>query len=139
MDSHGFRSKTLKCATDNATNMIHCKGNITVQDFIPRKFSFSLGFKCNLIGTNVSLKGLVYNISVHRQTNKTNCVSLSLGLTDKCYPCFYSIHSAMSNLLGDPGPMTKLLNLGTKCTHLSKHVHSMIGQSQLKARSPGRE
>ena len=35
-------SRTLNCATDNT---LHCTGNITVQDFKPRNFSFSFGFQ----------------------------------------------------------------------------------------------
>ena len=68
-------SRLLVCENDNTTNTYHCTGNIAVQDFIPRHFSFSFGFKCCL---SCSLRGLVYKLRIYGQTNETNCVPLSL-------------------------------------------------------------
>ena len=55
---------------------IHCRGNISVQDFKPRNFSFSFGFCCDRNTSDSSLKGLTYKISIHEQSNETNCVYL---------------------------------------------------------------
>ena len=75
-------SRSLRCEMDNV-DMLHCTGNITVQDFIPRNFSFSFGFYCSQIGPTSSLKGLIYKISITNQTNETKCFELSHW--DICY------------------------------------------------------
>ena len=49
-------------------NTLHCAGNITVQDFIRRKFSISFGFHCHGVTSTSRLKGLTYNISIYPQT-----------------------------------------------------------------------
>ena len=54
LDRHASRS--LKCLNDNSTS-IHCTGDITVQDFKPRHFSFSFGFKCGCRCRSCSLRG----------------------------------------------------------------------------------
>ena len=75
-------SRSLRCEMDNMA-VLHCTGNITVQDFIPRNFSFSFGFYCSQIGPTSSLKGLIYNISITDQTNEAKCFELSHW--DICY------------------------------------------------------
>ena len=70
------RSGSLRCEIDNVV-MLHCTGNITVQDFIARNFSFSFGFNCSQINPFNSLKGLIYNFSITELTNETNCFELS--------------------------------------------------------------
>ena len=82
LDRH--ESKPLKCETDNNTG-IHCTGNITVQDFIPRIFSFSFGFNCSYLCGSCSLRGLVYHLGIYGQTNKTQCVALSHRDAAICY------------------------------------------------------
>ena len=72
-------SRSLNCKID-ITN-IHCTGNITVQDFIPRIFSFSFGFRCYYLG---SLRGLLYNMSMVG-TNETECLNLDLTRDSICY------------------------------------------------------
>ena len=44
-----------KCV-EEAMGTIHCNLNITVQDFIPRHFSFSFGFRCDRTNPDNSLK-----------------------------------------------------------------------------------
>ena len=73
--------RTLNCQI-NSTEIIHCTGNITVQDLIPRNFSFLFGFKCDIIHSNSSLRGLVYNVSIYG-TNETKCLQLASDNT--CY------------------------------------------------------
>ena len=62
-------SRHLICK-NGLSNMLHCTGNITIQDFIPRKFSFSFGFRCDNVDASDSLRGLFYNMSIYG-TNKT--------------------------------------------------------------------
>ena len=77
---------------------IHCRGNITVEDFTPRKFSFSFGFHCSEINPGASLKGLAYKISIHEPTDKIKCISLPRKVNDLCSQ-FYQ-HGLLPNLVG---------------------------------------
>ena len=87
---HDSRSLTCKVDTRETT---HCTGNITVQDFKPRSFSFSFGFPCHHRG---SLRGLVYNVSIIG-TNETEC--FDLGLTGDAI-CPLMEQGVFPNLLG---------------------------------------
>ena len=90
-------SKPLKCENDNTTSTLHCIGDITVQDYKSRHFSFSFGFKSCYYCRSCSLKGLVYKLRIHGQTNETNCIYV--GSDRSCIPSFrYSMHP---NLFGD--------------------------------------
>ena len=86
-----------KCLKEGL-DTIHCRGNITVQDYKPRKLSFTFEFDCDRITSKSSLKGLVYNISIHEQTNKTNCIFLPPKVRGTCSQ-FY-LHSLLPNLIG---------------------------------------
>ena len=91
-------SGCLKCKEDS-TNILHCTGNITIQDFIPRKFSFSFGFFCDSIKALSSLKGLVYNISIEDQGNETKCFQFPRN--HSCYR--YIQHQVYPSLMGPTG------------------------------------
>ena len=92
-----YEARNLNCNMENTANMLHCTGNITVQDFILRNFSYSFGFHCfNCLGC--SLRGLVYNLKIYGQTNETHCVKLSYWTADICYP--YTQYGVFPNLLG---------------------------------------
>ena len=80
----------------------HCVGNITIQDFSPRIFSFSFGFACYDIKyptceSVVSLKGLVFNITIYRLTNSVTCSPLTGDSI--CYQ--YYRYGVLPNLLGE--------------------------------------
>ena len=96
LDRH--QSRPLKCLPDNNTIGIHCIGNITIQDFKPRHFSFPFGFHCQDRCASWSLNGLVYRLTIYGQTNRTKCVTLSFESAKDCYP--YSQYSMFPNLLG---------------------------------------
>ena len=64
------RSKPLTCELFYDNLQVICRGFITVQDYLPRKFSFSLGFHCGRISL---LRGLVYAIKIH-VSNATTCL-----------------------------------------------------------------
>ena len=100
VDPSGVRSRTLNCENDNTTNMIHCTGNIIVQDFEPRHFSFSFGFHCAFGCFDCSLRGLDYKLRIYAQRNETNCVELSLDSAKVCYR--YSRYGVFPNLVSDP-------------------------------------
>ena len=74
---------------------LHRKHNRT--GFIPRKFSFSFGFFCSLLRRNATLRGLVYNISIHG-TNETNCIKLPRDAINLCYR--YVQYAVFPNLQG---------------------------------------
>ena len=83
-------------------NTLHCTGNITVQDFIPRNFSFSFGFSCYDMkyppfASTVSLKGLVFNITIYRLTDSVTCFPLTGDSI--CYQ--YYKYGTLPNLLGE--------------------------------------
>ena len=89
-----YRSEPLRCELV-IFNAFHCKGNVTIQDYIPRNFSFSLGFHCDRIN---SLRGLFYSIKIHG-ANQTNCLKLTQQNAKDCFPSLKC--GAVSNLLGD--------------------------------------
>ena len=97
LDTH--HSKPLKCAIDDFSNKIHCTGNITVQDFKPRHFSFSFGFHCNAGCLKCSIKGLVYKLRIYSQTNETKCVTLPPDSAKRCKR--YSRYGICPNLVGN--------------------------------------
>ena len=86
----------IRCFSDDGKT--HCIGKIIVQDFKPRNFSFSFGFPCKEINAISSLKGLVYNISIHKQTNDTNCIWVPYNTARECHQYFR--HTALPNLIG---------------------------------------
>ena len=53
-----------------------CHGRTKIQDFEPKVYSFSLGFKCNEAKGN--LNGLKYDVTIYDESNKTSCVNLNL-------------------------------------------------------------
>ena len=104
-----YEARILNCNMENTTNMLHCTGDITVQDFKPRNFSYSFGFQCFNCLT-CSLRGLVYNLKIYGQTNETHCVELSYWTADICYP--YTQYGVFPNLLGGENINVSLLAFG---------------------------
>ena len=97
------RYRFTTCERDrNDSVIVHCNGNTTIQDYIPRNFSFSFGFRCDLSNLK-TLKGLTYSISIYAQSNKTKCSemdSLNIGRGFWCSK-FYT-HATFPNMVGDP-------------------------------------
>ena len=88
-----------------------CRGNIAVQDYFLRKFSFSFGFHCRRIS---SLRGLSYDMKIH-VSNETDCLELSPS-----FPCYrYVQYGTRPYLLGDQMlkkfPLIKLLKSASSC------------------------
>ena len=86
-------SRHLRCKVAHG-NILYCSGNITVQDFIPRKFSFSFGFDCSNVDARDSLKGLFYNISIS-VTNETECFKLPFNNTCHRFLQYGVLHNLM--------------------------------------------
>ena len=62
---------------------IHCSGKITIQENIPRKLSFSVGYECRK--RNVfPVEGLEFNFLITNQSNTTGCILLSKMFPGKC-------------------------------------------------------
>ena len=86
-------------------NVLHCRDRITVQDFMPRTFSFSFGFECDLIKFGPGMIDvdrlydiLDYDVSIIGQTNRTSCAS-NWGNPDTEMCDFESVIT--TNLLGN--------------------------------------
>ena len=74
--------QNLKCDSFS-NNITHCTGHIIIQDFKPRNFSFSFGFRCDETSANRSLRGLHYNMSIF-VTNEMKCSELEPIHTSLC-------------------------------------------------------
>ena len=86
--------------TKEIRGIVHCRGETKIQDYIPRNYGFSFGFRCEEIKR--SLKGLQYNMTIHSQTNETQCqsmaaVELRTEMSAKRY-----WHMSLPNLVGSP-------------------------------------
>ena len=84
------------CLKDK-NGLLHCTGKTVIQDFEPRRISFSFGKSCEY-PEKASLKGLSFNIGVSKQSNKTDCVPLYNRNIFNCVK-FYPFVS-YPNLLG---------------------------------------
>ncbi len=81
-------------------NMIHCTGEIKIQDYIPRNYFFSFSFRCAEIpDVFKTLQGLSYNIGIFDQSNETQCVGWSVK-THKVHCASLYQKTTLPNLLG---------------------------------------
>ena len=95
--------------TADSYGIVHCYGETKIQDYIPRTYGFSFGYRCRPYDekrANRSLKGLQYNMTIYGQTNKTQCSSMAMaetGFSDEIRICsrLYS-HMSLPNLVGNP-------------------------------------
>ena len=82
-----------------------CYGRIKIQDFEPKSYFFSLGFKCNERKGN--LKGLKYDVTISDESNKTSCLAVNtteLQLIDPCDVNYQDV--AFPSPVGDTDPVT---------------------------------
>ena len=121
-------SRHLICKSGRHPGMLHCTGNITVQNYIPRKFSFLFGFRCDNVDARDSLRGLFYNMSIYG-TNKTECFKLPPNYT--CYR--YLQYGVLFNLMGmtyqgDFGKINRFtyLDLLRYMPHCYQHLHEFL-------------
>ena len=91
--------------TEDSYGIVHCRGETKIQDYIPRTYGFSFGYRCtpyNEKCANRSLKGLQYNMTIYSQTNETQCISMApvemhFRICSKFYP-----YMSLPNLAGIP-------------------------------------
>ena len=86
------------CLKDK-NRLLHCTGKTVIQDFKPRRISFSFGNSCKF-QKEMPLKGLSFNISVSGQRNKSVCVPVQNKHNLKDCAKFYPFAS-FPNLLGE--------------------------------------
>ena len=93
------RYRTTTCSM-SGPDTVNCTGRVTVQDYIPRNFSFSFGFHCDSPRTN-SLQGLKYNISLWDPNIGTiNCIDYSTIPYSGACSRFYK-QAFLPNLIGE--------------------------------------
>ena len=72
--SEPYRFTTCKL-DDSNSDMVHCEGKATIQDYKPRNYGFSFGYPCGYL-VKPSLHELSFNITITGQTNKTTCTKV---------------------------------------------------------------
>ena len=61
-----------RCVPSGNSEMTFCTGKTAIWDYIPRQYSFSIGFDCYRV-EKASLSGVYFNVSIFDQTNHTEC------------------------------------------------------------------
>ena len=92
------------CKTDTGNHdVIYCYGKTMIQDFIPRDYAFSFGCQCVRTMPKPTFKGLVYNISIYSQSNRTKCVPTDAMSRENLLKECAELYPFMSlpNLIGD--------------------------------------
>ena len=91
------------CTSDNMdSNILHCVGKTTIQDYIPRKYGFSIGYLCRDL-ERPSLKGSLFNFTISEQTNSTNCSRIEHHGNDEFLRCHeLYVYMSLLNMVGDP-------------------------------------
>ena len=102
---------------------VHYSGTTVIQDYLPRNYYFSLGFKCDSVD---SLNGLEYNISISEQTNTTNCSHISFKTPCSKYYSQFSLPNLQGQFHGGIGDYYSLQSfiylLGDKFKESCNHV-----------------
>ncbi len=101
-------------------NQLKCEGEVTLQDYEPRRASVSLGFSCDDAGRS-SLKGISYNFRVGHESNATDVLDMPPNNLNcsRFYP-----KTTLPNLLGDltfldvNEKLESLLNVNTAMDHV---------------------
>ena len=73
--SNSLNTACSKCCEEIYSGLLQCTTGFKIQDYIPRKFRFSLGYNCN-DASKKSLNGTTYSVEVHSQTNRTTCLAM---------------------------------------------------------------
>ena len=115
-------SRLLRCYSISKYTT-HCTGNVTVQDFIPRNFSFSFGFDCEEINATSSLKGLSYNVTIVTRGNETECSQLDVAHDSVCS---YSEYRVFPNLIGGENTDGIPLNLMLRSSECYQHSRRFL-------------
>ena len=94
-----YRFTTCKL-DDKDTNILHCEGRTTIQDYIPRKYGFSFGYECD-VSPKPSLFDLSFNFTISEQSNRTQCLRTPQNLSEISCHEFYD-YMSLPNMIGDP-------------------------------------
>ena len=69
--------------TQNGSDLVHCSGTTTIQDYEPKYYSFEFSLDCGDIRSSAesrarlrTLEGISYNIRIYNETNITTCYPL---------------------------------------------------------------
>ena len=86
---------------------IHCSRNITIRDYIPRRFAFSVGYEC--LNKNIfSVQGLEFKFIITKQSNTTDCTrtnNIFAGICENNYD-----YTTLGNLVGMDFDMLKQIS-----------------------------
>ncbi len=77
----------------NSSKILECTGEIEILDYMPRSYSFSLGFLC---GTSGSLTNVTLVVALVDQKNRTECIPNTNRFCSALYP-----HILLPSLMGD--------------------------------------
>ena len=94
--------RQTKCVEKH--KQVHCSGKITIRDYIPRIFGFSVGYEC--VNRNIfSVQGLEFKFMITNQSNITDCIrtnNIFWGI------CKYNYdYTTLGNLVGVDFDMLK--------------------------------
>ena len=94
-----YRFTTCKL-DDVDVDMLHCKGRIPIQDYIPRHYGISFGYHYREL-VRPSLLGLSFNFTILGQTNITTCFKIPKH-DEKLFNCQeYYEYRSLPNFIGD--------------------------------------
>ena len=98
--THQFKQyRFTTCNLDDMdSDLLHCTGRTTIQDYLPRHYGFSFGYVCRR-SLKPSLVGLSYNFTISQQSNETKC-SATPSVIFNCRQ-FYDLMS-LPNMIGNP-------------------------------------
>ena len=94
--------RSTSCKLDDVhSDMIHCKGKTTIQDYKARHYGFSFGYKSDA-SVKPPLAGFWYNFTISRQSNKTQCLPFPHHISGIMKECtvFYN-HMSLPNMIGN--------------------------------------
>ncbi len=89
--SRDYRKYSCDYVDKTREHKIRCFGKTVVQDFAPRMFSSSFGFKCEKGHDNQTLSGLTYKISIYDLTNETQCMEIPVHASENMCLGFESV------------------------------------------------
>ena len=78
---------TMCIIDDFNSDMVHCEGKVTIQDYKARNYVFSFGYRCKYV-VRPSLRGLSFNFTISGQTNETTCTKVP-DMEDGFFNCHH--------------------------------------------------
>ncbi len=99
-DNENFEYRDTTTCTHSGEAIIHCWGKLMIQDFMPRNLSMSFRFKCSEErNPHKTFQGLKYNISLHSQSNVSECVKIpTTSFHTNCNQ--FHTYTSLPNMIG---------------------------------------